>query len=312
MIRLFALTAALLLCSCADQLPTDDLPCPCAPGWTCCQNENQCVRPGDTCPCIGQDCLLPTSKDTGQLWVTPNPILFQPEAASQQGVSISNLGSEEIGVLAITLMGDPAFSFVNPGSTRLPWTLPGGATCLRGAALDGFYLEYQPSEEPTPLGYLLVETDDPAHPAFSVNIALDQTNSLDLGRGGWASNANYVLITPNPIRLDPLPPGERVEFNLSVCPKPSTEAEPDGEQEPPILLTRIAVVGRDFYLIRFYEPQGGQVALPIEGEHPLTGEHLIRLAYAPVFEQSQNGQLEIEFIDRRGISQTLSVPLVIE
>lgn len=38
--------------ACVSQVPLEDLPCPCATGWTCCSDRNVCVAEGASCPSL--------------------------------------------------------------------------------------------------------------------------------------------------------------------------------------------------------------------------------------------------------------------
>jgi hypothetical protein len=244
--------------------------------------------------------------------MTPNPVLFMQGSDSHQGVSINNVGSDRIVISDIVLKGDEDFSFANEGLSGLPWDLPGNADCERGAAIEGFYLAYQPGSEKKPAGSLVIHTDDPKSPTLTVTIGLEQTGWLDLGSQGWAEDATYVVVSPNPILFATLPPGEREVLYLSFCQNPVPYIEGDPVDQEPILLTRLAVIGKDFYLMRLFDSEGGVVQLPLEGEYELLGEHQIQLAYEPLLEQSQDGSLEIEFLDRRGISQLFRVPILVQ
>jgi hypothetical protein len=306
------LASALGICSCVSEIPTKHLSCPCADGWYCCYGQNLCVRKGVACPCEGLECNPQSTPVSGGLWVTPNPVLFMPGAAGHRGVSINNVGSERIVVEDIVLKGDEEFSFANEGPTRLPWDLPGSADCERGAAIEGFYLDYQPTDTEKPAGSLVVHTDDPTSPTITVAIGLEQTGLLDLGSPGWAEAVTYVVVSPNPIRFDPLPPGEREVLDLAFCPNPPPYTEGEPIEQEPIHLTCIRVIGKDFYIMRLFDSEGGFVQFPIEGEYEFFGEHQIQLAYEPLLEQSQDGVLEVEFLDRRGIAQLFRVPILVQ
>lgn len=305
------LASMLGMCACISEIPTERLSCPCAEGWTCCYGQNLCVKNGSACPCEGLECNPKSTPINGGLWITPNPVLFKPGSASQWGVSINNVGSERIIVEDIVLKGDEEFSFANEGPTHLPWDLPGFADCERGAAIEGFYLDYQPGSSERPVGSLIAYTNDPDNPTLTVTIGLDLTGLLDLGSSGWADAATYIVVNPNPIMFDPLPPGEREVVFLAFCPNPTPYIEGNPIEQDPIFLTRIAVIGKDFYLMRLFDSEGGFVQLPIDGEYEFSGEHQIQLAYEPLFDTSQGGALEVEFLDRRGIMQIFRVPILV-
>jgi hypothetical protein len=45
----FILLASLALAGCTSTVPIEDLPCPCATGFVCCDLTNQCLAPGEVC-----------------------------------------------------------------------------------------------------------------------------------------------------------------------------------------------------------------------------------------------------------------------
>jgi hypothetical protein len=145
-----------------------------------------------------------------------------------------------------------------------------------------------------------------------VTIGLELTGSLDLGNPGWAEAATYIVVSPNPVLFHPLPPGEREVLFLAFCPNPAPYVEGDPIDQEPIFLTRIAVIGKDFYLMRLFDSEGGFVQLPLESEYEFSGKHQIQLAYEPLLDQSQDGVLEVEFLDRRGIAQIFQVPILVQ
>jgi len=46
---LLLLLAYVVAGGCAPPLPTENLPCPCGSGFTCCESSKVCIRPGDSC-----------------------------------------------------------------------------------------------------------------------------------------------------------------------------------------------------------------------------------------------------------------------
>jgi len=227
-------------------------------------------------------------------------------------VSINNVGSDRTVITDVYLTGDTDFAFANEGPPELPWELPGVTDCGIGAAIEGFYLFYKPGWESKPAGSLTIETSDSANSILKIPIGIEQSGLLDLEPQGWLDAATYLIVRPNPVVFESLPPGDREVMYLSVCPSPFSGDPGDDPNENPIRLTRLAVVGKDYYLMRFFNSAGEFVQLPIDGQYELIDEHQIQMAYEPMLDESQNGHIELEFLDRRGISQTFRVPILVK
>jgi hypothetical protein len=57
--RILAFGCCMLALACADDVPLLGRPCPCAPGWICCNGRNICVPDGEFCPTAEQGTPCP-------------------------------------------------------------------------------------------------------------------------------------------------------------------------------------------------------------------------------------------------------------
>jgi len=248
----------------------------------------------------------------GRLWVTPNPIAFEPEPSAVV-VTIQSLGGEDIVVEDVTMEGSSDFYFSlddDPGPFSIHFEefnccLADG--CGSGGLL-GFGMTYTPSGVPPASSNLIVHTADPTSPSFMVPIIVDyegrypRTDAYDPGPS-W--DIDYVWVRPNPVRFDALPPGEST--TVTLCLDGNCRLIPDINTG--IDITDISVAGDGLSIAGMRTHEGTPIDDPSGYDTLLPG--YLDLTYTSLDGNSVDGLLRISFLDNWETELTLAVPILV-
>ena len=254
------------------------------------------------CPCVVQPEPVPI---LGRLWVMPNPLRYHltpgfPEQDFE--AQIWNVGSEDVVVESIYLVGDPDFRFpfkhrdfeFTGKSPDFPFPLSVGATTV-----IFFSMYYKPTVNRTPEAFLVVQTSDSTSPTLRIPIVRVDNYSYFHN----ASQEACLDINPNPIRLDPIPFGSTSSVDIGI-----QGMEMGGDN----LLRNVtfSTVGEDFSITEITDAFGKQLTPPLEIE-PHSNLVNVLLKYSPQDDQPENGLMVVTFTDRWRLTQNLRVPIVV-
>jgi hypothetical protein len=241
----------------------------------------------------------------GRLWVSPNPIAFEP-GNPQEMVTVSLLAGERIVVEDITIEGSSEYVLKlakEPGGfpyEEAPCCIDGPCA---GGGLLAFPVRYTPSgTAPGPVN-LIIHTADPTSPSFMVPIIVDYEGKYPKAGAddprGW--EPDFVWVNPNPVRFAAIPPGESTTVTLCLG--------GFGRPETGFGITDISVAGEGLSIagMRTYE---GTDAVDPSGHFILFPDYL-DLTYTSVNGESVDGLLRISFLDRWESELTLAVPILV-
>src|SRR5438445_437489 len=101
---LAAVLSVVALGGCVGETALENLPCPCASGWTCCEGDNVCVREGASCP--GPNLLITPGSASVALGHTLSLTASEPVTWSVEEASAGQIDAG--GQFTALLHRDPA------------------------------------------------------------------------------------------------------------------------------------------------------------------------------------------------------------
>jgi hypothetical protein len=257
----------------------------------------------NTCPCVVHPEPVPVF---GRLWVMPNPLRYNRlPPGFEEGefwAEIVNVGSEDVVVDSIYLIGDPDFRFpygnrdfeFTGKSPDFPFPVR-----IETTEMIFFTMSYRPTTRRVPEAFLVVKTSDPTSPTLRIPIVLDSRySSTD---DAWQEAC--FLVKPNPIRLETIPFGSTHSVEIGVHP-----IELGGYN----LLRNVtfSTVGEDFSITGITDDFGKELTPPLEIEAHSVSMRVF-LEYTPQDDKPENGLMVVQFTDEWELTQSMRIPIVV-
>jgi hypothetical protein len=260
------------------------------------------------CTCIVEAKPVPV---LGRIWVMPNPILYRTipwMEETESWITVTNIGSEDVAIDKIYLVGDPDFRFPTESrdfefsekSPDFPFPMRIDAEEDGwGHTLMGFMMLHKLITSRNPETYLVIKTSDPTSPTLRIPIVhfAGYSGSYDGSKETW------LQIKPNPIRLDQLSSGNSHVEEIGVL------GSSIGSENQ-IKNVAFSTIGDDFSISEITDNWGNRLTIPVDIDvhaEPIR----VFLEYRPRDDQPDNGLLVVTFTDGWGLTQNLRVPILV-
>lgn len=247
----------------------------------------------------------------GRIWVMPNPILYETIPwleENESWITVTNIGSEDVTIDKIYLVGDPDFWFPTEHrdfefSEKSPdFPFPHRIQAEEdgwGQSLMGFAMYHKIITSRTPETYLVIKTSDPTSPTLRIPIV--RYAGYSGSQGGM--EGIWLQIKPNPIRLDQISPGNSHVVEIGVM-----GGSFAGEDH--IKNMEFSTTGNDFSILEITDNWGNQLTMPFDiavHAEPIR----VFVEYRPRDNQPENGLLVVTYTDGWGLTQNLRVPILV-